>query len=113
MRDHLAKTFTLTSLSTGSTTAFVCKAGQQLTIETIVLATGTPTGTFTLERQAADGAYSAYDTGDATFTDPAAGAARGTVNTIYPPAGVYRVTYTRSSGGVAAGVTVRITRGRA
>lgn len=113
MRDHLAKTFTLTSLSTNSTTDFVCKAGQQLTIETIVLATGTPTGAFTLDRQAADGAYAAYDTGDATFTNPAAGAARGTVNTIYPPAGVYRVTYTWTSLGAVDGITVRITRGRA
>jgi len=104
----------LSSEADSFTPEFGVRAGQHFAIETAVLAAGTPTGTFALQRRAADGSWVAYDTGDATFTDPAAGAAAGTLDMLYPVPGGYRVAYAYDSGdGDAEGITVIVRVGHA
>lgn len=90
---------------TGFGTVFGVRRGQHLTIETNVLATGSPTGTWALQRFDETGTWAAANLGSQTFSDPAAGAANGTINVLNPIPGKYRMAYTAGSGGAANGGT--------
>jgi hypothetical protein len=84
---------------------FGMRGAQHLAISTDVPATGSPEGSWTLEREEIAG-WATYDAdGDIIFAGPAGGAAAGTVNVRNPPPGRYRMVYTRTSGG-GPGATV-------
>jgi len=103
----------MSSAATNSSKVFPGLPGQALTIYHNVAATGSATGTWTLEAyNYASAAWEEVTDASSEFTNPAGGAASGIANYVNPVVGILRVTFTHSSGtGSATGATIKIKGG--
>lgn len=117
MSGSLARTTSLPSDTTAYSSEFGPSPGDQLTVHTSVLATGSPTIAFTMEiYNIALGAWETFT--DATTKlsdgDSTTGAASNVANFENPPLGRCRIKATNSAGGssTAATLVIVVERGR-
>ncbi len=100
-----------TQSSAATYTSEVFSVGEQrLCTITHQVSNGDETGTWTLEVSGDDETtWETVTDASAAFTNPAAGAATGVAHLVQLPLGQFRVLYTRSSGGAAASLVLKVT----